>query len=96
MKSAFELEKQMDDEIEFKVWRSAQQACDPATFERLLEEAVGSFKRYPGFDPVVRLHASWIGVKNIRVLRDVLKRCDMYAGPSVDYIELRLRMRMHL
>jgi hypothetical protein len=45
----------MEDEIEFKVWRSAQQACSKVSFARLLEEAVASFKRVPGFDPIVRL-----------------------------------------
>jgi hypothetical protein len=87
---------QMVDELEFKVWRSAQQACDTAVFVRLLEEAVGSFKRRPGFDPNVRLHASGIGAESIRVLRDVLKCRDIYAGPNAGYVELRSRLRMHL
>ncbi|MGE8188353.1 hypothetical protein [Pseudomonas sp. NPDC086278] len=86
----------MEDEIEFEVWRSAQQACNKISFARLLEEAVGSFKRDPGFDPIVRLHASGIGVDGIRVLRDVLKRRDIYAGPTADYVELRSRLNMHL
>jgi len=86
----------MEDEIEFKVWRSVQQACDMATFVRLLDESVDSFKRYPGFDPTVRLHASGIGAESIRVLRNVLKRRDIYGGPNAGYVELRSRLRMHL
>ncbi|MHA6130595.1 hypothetical protein ACX3YD_31280 [Pseudomonas fluorescens group sp. PF-1] len=86
----------MGEELEWKVWRLAQQTHDTAAFVRLLEEAVGSFKRAPGFDPSVRMHTSGIGVECIRVLQDVLKRRDIYAGPSADYVELRSRLRMHL
>lgn len=88
--------EQMEDEIELKVWRLAQQTSDSVAFVRLVEEAVGSFKRDPGFDPIVRLHASGIGVDGIRVLRDVLKRRDIYAGPTAGYVELRSRLNMHL
>ncbi len=88
--------EQMEDELEIKIWRTAQQACDAPAFVRLVEEAVGSFKRDPGFDPRVRLHASGIGTESVRVLRDVMKRRDIYAGPSADYVELRSRLRMHL
>ncbi|SDO46662.1 hypothetical protein SAMN04489798_3025 [Pseudomonas arsenicoxydans] len=86
----------MQQELEWDVWRFAQQTCDTAAFVRLLERAVGSFKREPGLDPTVRLFASGIGVENIRVLRDVMKRHDIYAGPSADYVELRSRLKMHL
>jgi len=43
--------EQMEDELEIKVWRTAQQAYDMAAFVRLIEAAVSSFKREPGFDP---------------------------------------------
>lgn len=86
----------MAEELELEVWRSAQQACDAAAFVRLVDEAVGSFKREPGFDPTVRLHASGIGTESIRVLRDVLERRDIYAGPTAGYVEVRSRLNMHL
>lgn len=88
--------EQMENELEFKVWRSAQQACDAVAFVRLVEDAVDSFKRIPGLDPIVRLHASGIGAESIRVLRDALKRHDIDAGPFASYVELRSRLRMHL
>jgi hypothetical protein len=87
---------QMKQELELEVWRLAQQTSDSAAFVRLVEEAVDSFKRDPGYDPNVRLHASGVGVESIRVLRDVMKRHDIYTGPSADYVELRSRLRMHL
>lgn len=86
----------MEDEIEFEVWRSVQQECGASAFVRIVEEAVGSFKRDPGYDPIVRLHASGIGAEGIRVLRNVLKRRDIYAGPSASYVEIRSRLRVHL
>lgn len=88
--------EQMEDEIESQVWRTAQQACSKVSFARLLEEAVASFKRVPGLDPIVRLHASRIGAESIRVLRDALKRHHIDAGPTESYVELRSRLRMHL
>lgn len=86
----------MEDEIEFKVWRSAQRACSKVSFARLLEEAVASFKSVPGLDPIVRLHASGIGAESIRGLRDALRRHDIDAGPFASHVELRSRLRMHL
>jgi len=51
----------MGQDLELNVWRLAQQACDTAAFVLLVDEAVRSFKRDPGFDPTVRLHESGIG-----------------------------------
>lgn len=74
----------------------AQRSRHVTAFVRLVEDAVDSFRRDPGFDPTVRLHASGIGAESIRVLRDVLKRRDIYAGPTAGYVELRSRLNMHL
>ena len=86
----------MEDELEFKVWRSAQQAFDAAAFVRLVDAAVGSFKRDPGVDPTMRLHASGIGAEGVRVLCDVLKSRDTSAGQTAGCVELRSRLKMHL
>lgn len=89
----------MDSELESKVWRSVQQACDIATFAQLIEQAVDSFKRLPGLDPLVRLHASDIGQPGIQVLRDVLRRGAINSGSSghaFGYVELRSRLKEHL
>lgn len=88
--------EQMEDEIELKVWRLAQQSCETAVFVRLIEKGVDSFRRNPGYDPLLRLHASGIGVDSIRVLREVLKRRGIYAGPTAGYVELRSHLNMHL
>jgi hypothetical protein len=86
----------MEQELESEVWRLAHRACVPAAFVRLIEKAVDSFSRNPGYDPLLRLHASGIGAESIMVLREVLKRRGIYAGPSAGYVELRSRLNMHL
>ncbi|TPG73728.1 hypothetical protein EAH74_32665 [Pseudomonas mandelii] len=89
----------MHSELESQVWLSVQQTGDATAFEALIQRAVDSFKRHPGFDPLVRLHASDIGPLGIQVLREVLRRrgrhpdsCDDVAG----YLELRSRLKDHL
>lgn len=86
----------MEQELELEVWRLAEQTRDTAAFVRLIEKAVDSFKRNPGYDPLLRLHISGIGAQSIRVLRDVMTRRDLYAGPSTGYVELRSRLKNYL
>lgn len=86
----------MSDELEFEVWHLAQQSCGASAFVRLIEEAVDGFERRPGYDPLVRMHASGIGMMGVRVLRRVLTRRGIDAGPSAGYVELRSRLKTHL
>lgn len=88
--------EQMEDDLELEVWRLAQRTCGTAAFVRLIEKGVDSFKRNPGYDPLLRLHISGIGAQSTRVLRDVMTRRDLYAGPSASYVELRSRLKAHL
>lgn len=86
----------MEQDIELEVWRLAQQTCDTMVFVGLIEKAIDGFKRNPGYDPLLRLHISWIGEQGIRVLRDVMTRRDLYSGQSASYVELRSRLKNHL
>ncbi|AWM92269.1 hypothetical protein DJ564_16265 [Pseudomonas sp. 31-12] len=86
----------MEQELELEVWRLAHRTCGTPAFVRLIEKGVDSFRRNPGYDPSLRLHASGIGVDSIRVLREVLKRRGIYAGPTAGYVELRSRLNLHL
>lgn len=86
----------MEQELELEVWRLAHLTCGTAAFLRLIEKAVDSFRRNPGYDPLLRLHASGIGAESISVLRDVLTRRGIYAGQTAGYVELRSRLKMHL
>lgn len=89
----------MHNELESQVWLSVQQTCDATAFEALILRAVDSFKRHPGFDPLVRLHASDIGPQGIQVLRAVLRQRGLHPESCVDvpgYLELRSRLKDHL
>ena len=89
----------MNRELESEVWLSAQQACDALTFEALIQRAVDSFKRHPGYDPLVRLHASDIGPLCAQVLRAVLRQRGLDPESCIDvpgYLELRSRLKDHL
>lgn len=87
----------MNRELESEVWLSAQQACDALTFEALIQRAVDSFKRHPGYDPLVRLHASDIGPLGVQVLRAVLRQRGLESCIDVPgYLELRSRLKDHL
>ena len=86
-------------ELESQVWRSAQQVCDATTFEALIQQAVNSFKRLPGYDPLLRLHASDIGLSGIQVLRDVLRSSGIRSEHCANlpgYLELRSRLKHHI
>jgi len=89
----------MHSELESEVWLSAQQACDATAFEALILRAVDSFKRHPGFDPLVRLHASDLGPLGVQVLRAVLRQRGLDPESCIDvpgYLERRSRLKDHL
>lgn len=89
----------MHGELESQVWLSVQKTCDVTAFEALIQRAVDSFKRHPGFDPLVRLHASHIGQLGFQVLRDVLPSRGVryeYSADLPGYLELRSRLKEHI
>lgn len=89
----------MHGELESQVWLSVQQSCDVTAFEALIQRAVDSFKRHPGFDPLVRLHVSDIGPLGVQVLRAVLRQRGLHPESGIDvpgYLELRSRLKDHL
>ncbi|MGE8068848.1 hypothetical protein [Pseudomonas sp. NPDC089569] len=86
----------MHNELESHVWLLVQKTCDQSMFAQLIDDAVCSYKRKPGLDTLVRLHASDVGLTCIRTLQDVLKLHGIDVGNSESYIELRLRLKTHL
>ena len=89
----------MHGELESQVWLSVQKTCGVTAFEALIQRAVDSFKRHPGFDPLVRLHASHIGQLGFQVLRDVLRSRGVryeYSADIPGYLELRSRLKEHI
>ncbi|WP_025109741.1 hypothetical protein [Pseudomonas sp. H1h] len=89
----------MHRELESVVWLLVQEACDAAAFEALIQQAVDSFKREPGFDPLVRLHTSDIGAVGVRVLAKALLQRGFKIEPFTDvcgYLQLRSRLSDHI
>ena len=88
----------MHSELESQVWLSVQQVCDAVTFQALLLRAVDSFKRSPGYDPVLRLYESDIGQSGVQILRDVLHRrgIRLQGTDLPGCLELRSRLKHHI
>jgi hypothetical protein len=86
----------MHSELEFQVWRLVQKLFDTPAFERLIQEAVDSYKGAPGFDPLMRLDTSHIGLLGVQILRKVLHHHDADVGVSDNYVEIRSRLKTHI
>lgn len=89
----------MHSELESVVCLSVQKAYDATAFESLIQRTVDSFKRDPGFDPLVRLHASETGSLGLQLLKAVLRQRGLHLEPCVDVpgcLQLRSRLRDHL
>lgn len=85
----------MEDRLEIKIWSTAQQAYDMAAFVKLVERLSVVSRDILGSILPCGCTVG-IGTESIRVLRDVMKCRDIYAGPFADYFELRSCLRMHL
>jgi len=86
----------MQDELESQVWLLVQKTCDQPKFAQLIDDAVCSYKREPGLDSLVRLHASSIGLNGVRTLHEVMQLRGFDAGGTEGYVELRQRLKTHL
>ncbi|VVN78695.1 hypothetical protein [Pseudomonas fluorescens] len=89
----------MHSELESQVWRLVQQACDATMFDALIQHAVDSFKRPPGFNPLVRLHASDVGQLGLQTLREVLHSRGVRSEATLerpDCLQLRSRLKDHI
>lgn len=88
----------MDTHLERNVWLTAQDSCSSTELVRLIDEAVVSFRRAPGLDPMSRLHTSSIGRNADEVLQSVLSHCrvEFTADTVPSYIGLRTRLQEHV
>ena len=86
----------MDCELESQVWQMVQKTCDKSAFVMLIEAAFDSYRRAPGLDASVRLHASVIGVTGIEVLRSVMLARGLNHAGSESYLQVRASLKTHL
>lgn len=89
----------MDLGLESHVWALAQKVFGDPGFTSVIDTLVGEYKRRPGTDFTVRLHASDVGEHAVTVMSDSLKKhgidIDGSDGPH-GYVAVRSRLRHHL
>jgi hypothetical protein len=56
----------MDYSLESKIWYEAQATFAGEAFDRVVEHAVSSYRRRPGYTSEERLHAADIGENGVR------------------------------
>ena len=88
----------MDLLLEQDVWRVAQVVYGAQAFEQLLEQALDTYRRRPGYSPSTRLHENLIGQRALRFLslNAYGERRPQVAAVAHGYVEVRMVFRMHL
>ncbi|MHC8378406.1 hypothetical protein ACYZT3_21100 [Pseudomonas sp. MDT1-16] len=87
------------DEIEAAVWSLAQQHYGPDDLSILVSDALDNFRRTPGLDAPVRLHASNIGTQATQMLWAKLHSRAWVLSSRADasqFVSLRQGVRVHL
>jgi hypothetical protein len=88
----------LDFQVEQEVWRSALIVTGKQGFRLLLEQALGAYRRSPGYSPATRLHANLVGGEALNVLSLNEHGCQRPQVAAVEpgYVEIRLALRVHL
>jgi hypothetical protein len=87
------------DEIEAAVWSLAQEHYEPDELRILVSSALDNFRRKPGLDSPVRLHASSIGTRATQMLWGLLHSRTWVLSSQEDasqFVSLRQGVRVHL
>lgn len=87
------------DDIESAVWSIAQKHYGPDTFHIFVSDALDNFKRTPGLDTPVRLHASSVGADATLMLWALLHSRAWVLSSREDasqFVSLRQGVRVHL
>lgn len=87
----------MDLAVEQQVWH-LMQTYFPAEMDDVLESALASYRRLPGYAASSRLHAEQVGAEGLQALiRALTKRPHSHADTGAsEYVHLRLPLRVHL
>lgn len=87
------------DDIESAVWSIAQKHYGPDAFRILVSDALDNFRRTPGLDAPVRLHASSVGADATLMLWALLHSRAWVLSSREDasqFVSLRQGVRVHL
>ena len=87
----------MDLHVEREVWRLLQEHF-PAEMDDLLEGALGSYRRSPGYSALTRIHPEQVGAEGLKCLIGAVSKHPHSQAEirSPGYVELRAPLRAHL
>lgn len=84
-------------DIESIVWRCAYDTFGRQRFQKVLLEGLAGFKRLPGLDRCVRIHAGDIGQPGVGLLREALQAYNLASAcDKPHYVTVRSRLKAHL
>lgn len=87
----------IEPDIEVAIWRRAHAVFPEAMLTQLISQALMNYKRAPGLDHEVRLHASQIGTQALRLLQEALSEgmiSQKVSGAS--FVTLRYQVSQHI
>jgi hypothetical protein len=88
----------MDYSLESEIWNEAQATFAGEAFAKVVEHAVSSYRRRPGYASEERLHAADIGKNGVRALLAALRQLDnsSQCDTVLSYASVRSPLRVHL
>jgi hypothetical protein len=66
----------VDYSLESTIWKEAQATFQGRAFTDVLEFAVSSYRRRPGYSGIERIYASDVGESGLQVLRSLMRHVD--------------------
>lgn len=88
----------MDYSLESTIWKEAQATFSGQGFADVVELAVSSYRRRPGYSGIERVYASDVGQSGLQVLRYALRHVDHLPPdePLPGYVCVRAPLRAHI
>lgn len=88
----------MDYSLESMIWREAQATFQGEALTDILELALSSYRRRPGYSGIERIHASDVGQAGLQALRYALGHVDHLPRdePLSECVSVRAALRAHI
>lgn len=87
----------MDYSLESTIWKQAQTTFHGEAFTDVVELAVSSYRRRPGYSWIERIYASDVGESGLQVLRYVMRHLDhLPRGELPECVSVRAALRAHI
>lgn len=87
----------MDYRLESEIWITAQRSMPERAFFELIADAVGSYRRKPGYSGLERMYASDIGPGGVYALGVAVTAVGLSSWQEPDpYVPVRAQLREHI